>query len=458
MPVGHPLVRKVRVLPQARDLAPLAGALWLRRRRFAWFDSALQRPEQGDVSILCETDRTAFALGRSCRRTDACPDCVSLLRTRFAEEARLFPQQSDDEPLGFTGGWVGYLAYEAQIDFDPAFPDRDDLLPYPRVWFFGADRGVTVDHRSSQTVIWEWCRPGAEQIWLDFASEALDRPATTTQSFWDAQLPRPALDRQWHTECVHEILERIAHGDIYQANLTAPVRPTGATDVFGLYQRLREVTAGDYSAFASWPGVAVCSTSPELFFQIDGNLISARPMKGTQRRGVTTEEDRENKAHLARSAKDRAENLMIVDLLRNDIGRVADTGTVAVPSLFSVEEYATVFQMTSTIEARLAPGNDVFSVLGALFPPGSMTGAPKVEATRVIRSLEPEPRGLYSGCMGFVDWSGDARFNVVIRTLVKDPSGMSWAVGGGIVADSTAELEYAEALQKLSGLCCAISR
>ena len=457
MLVDRAMIRKVRILPRALDLAPLASTLWRQRRRFAWFDSALQRPGQGDFSVLCMADRTAFALGRSCRRRDASPDCVSLLRTRFAEEATFFPPQDDSEPLGFTGGWVGYLAYEAQIDFDPAFPDRDEVLPYPRLWFLRADRGITVDHRANRAIVWQWAPAGEAAGWLDFACEALENPVAPAPSRGELSLPQPALDRQWHSERVHEILERIGCGDIYQANLTAPVRTGGSTDSLHLYGNLREVSAGDYSVFASLPGVTVCSTSPELFFQLDGDTASARPMKGTLPRGRDQGEDKENKARLGSSSKDRAENLMIVDLLRNDLGRVAETGTVVVPSLFTVEEYATVFQMTSTIEARLAPGNDVFDVLGALFPPGSMTGAPKVQATRVIGELEPVFRGLYSGCMGLVHWNGDACFNVVIRTLVKDQSGTTWAVGGGIVTDSTAESEYAEALAKLKGLSRALS-
>ena len=458
MSVSEPVVRQIRVLPEALDLAPLASTLWRRRRRFAWFDSALQRPEQGEVSVLCETTRTAFALGRSCRREDAAFSCVSSLRARFDAGARRHDHAPGDGDFGFTGGWVGYLAYEAQIDFDPAFPGRDGLLPYPRVWFLEATRGVTVRHAENRTVIWEWVQPGSQSSWLDFVGNTLEESAAETEPAGDAWLADPPVDSTWHSDSVRTILRLIGRGDIFQANLTAPVEMTGSPDPYRLYRHLRSETAGDYAAFLSWPGLTVCSTSPELFFRVDGRTVSARPMKGTRPRGGEDEEDRGNRTALAESAKDRAENLMIVDLLRNDLGRVAEIGSVVVPALFSVEEYSTVFQMTSTIEASLGPGQDVFSLFGALFPPGSMTGAPKIQATRVIRSLEPEPRGLYSGCVGFIDWRGDARFNVVIRTLVKDQRCMSWGVGGGIVADSTPESEYAEALQKLEGLSRAISR
>ncbi len=176
-----------------------------------------------------------------------------------------------------------------------------------------------------------------------------------------------------------------------------------------------------------------------------------RPMKGTRPRANEPEADAVLRAALERSEKDRAENVMIVDLMRNDLGRIAEVGSVEVPALFTIEDYATVFQMTSSVRARLETGADVFSVFDALHPPGSMTAAPKIRATETIRELAPKPRGIYSGCLGFIDWSGDAVFNVVIRTLIAREDEASWSVGGGIVADSSAHEEYQEALDKLAG-------
>jgi anthranilate/para-aminobenzoate synthase component I len=455
-----PALHLVR-LPGARDLTPLARQ-WSRGRRLAWLDSSQGHPSRGRYSTLCEVGRTGLVLGRSCRHRDAEPDFAGRARAAFERSRRGRREARNQAPAGpFLGGWVGFLAYEAQIDMDAAFPDRPALLPYPRVWFREALRGVTVAHAQDETWLWAWVRDGEDEpdlaAWERKLSDHRDAPADE-EPLEGWALPTEPLDPRWHGAAVRDVLERIRAGELYQVNLTAPVPVRVGPDPLAAYLRLRRTSPGDFAAYLAWPGLTVLASSPEEFVTVRQGRVLARPMKGTRPRGVDGPTDARLRAELAASPKDRAENVMIVDLVRNDLGRVAETGTVSVTALCEVESYATVHQLTSTIEGQLREGEDVFGVLAALFPPGSMTGAPKIQATRVIRTLEPVPRGLYSGCLGAVDWNGDAVFAVVIRSLVAHPRGASWAVGGGIVADSDPEAELEEARAKLVALVKTLER
>jgi para-aminobenzoate synthetase/4-amino-4-deoxychorismate lyase len=246
--------------------------------------------------------------------------------------------------------------------------------------------------------------------------------------------------------------EAIARGDTYQVNYTFKLRARFEGDDFAFYERLLAAQRTRYGIYLDTGRFRVLSASPELFFRRRGRRIVARPMKGTSARGRWHEEDDTHAARLASSAKERAENLMIVDLLRNDIGRIAEFGTVFVPELFRVERYPTVLQMTSTVEGTLGVGTTLEDIFAALFPCGSVTGTPKVSTMKLIAALEDSPRGVYCGACGFVAPGGDAAFNVAIRTVVIDAqSGAAeYGVGGGVTWDSTAQGEYAEALAKAS--------
>jgi para-aminobenzoate synthetase/4-amino-4-deoxychorismate lyase len=240
----------------------------------------------------------------------------------------------------------------------------------------------------------------------------------------------------------------IAAGDVYQINLTMKYRFAFDGDPVALYAALRRKQRVAYGALIHTPELDVLSLSPELFFRRDGKHISTRPMKGTAPRGRTPREDARLKTWLAVDEKQRAENLMIVDLLRNDLGRVAKIGSVEVTDLFTVETYRSVHQMTSGISAEMRSDMGLKDMLRALFPCGSVTGAPKVRAMEIIRELEGGPRGVYTGAIGHIAPSGDAQFNVVIRTVVLQGSQGEMGIGGGIVADSKVDSEYEECLLK----------
>ncbi|TPG13567.1 aminodeoxychorismate synthase component I [Sphingomonas oligophenolica] len=260
--------------------------------------------------------------------------------------------------------------------------------------------------------------------------------------------PQPDIARDTYDDALARVLDLIRAGDIYQANLTFAASVRFAGDPLAAYARLRREARAGYGAVVDTGEITLLSLSPELFFTLDGDALTCRPMKGTAPRGVTPAEDRTLAATLAGDAKQRAENLMIVDLMRNDVSRVAAAGSVAVPKLFTVETYPTIHQMTSTVTATLAEGHDAVDVIGALFPCGSITGAPKRRAMEVIAEVEARARGPYTGSIGRIDPSG-AAFNVAIRTLAIHRDGYATlGLGSGIVADSRADDEWAECLAK----------
>jgi para-aminobenzoate synthetase component I len=262
---------------------------------------------------------------------------------------------------------------------------------------------------------------------------------------------RRGITRAGYGAAFAKVAAYIAAGDCYQINLTFPLSARlEAGTALGLFGALRARQAVGYGVFCDLGvGPVVMSRSPELFFRIESGVISARPMKGTAPRDPDPVRDAALAAELAVSEKARAENLMIVDLLRNDISRMSEVGSVKVPELYAVEPFATVHQMSSTVTGRLVQGADLAGLMAALFPCGSITGAPKIRAMEIIREVEGRARGVYCGAMGWMAPDGDAVWNVAIRTLSLFPGGrVALNVGGGVVHDSTAEGEWEEALWK----------
>ncbi len=321
---------------------------------------------------------------------------------------------------------VGFIAYEAATAFEPSIGDLP-LGATPLLWF------------------------GLFEGFEDIAPEAVPALLPDPDSAF-AATPLPDLDRDAYVERFERVHALIEAGDFYQANLSFRAAVPVAGDPLAIYARLRSSARAGYGAIV-WTGHDwLLSLSPELFFALDGGRLTTRPMKGTARRGATPDEDRALAASLREDEKQRAENLMIVDLLRNDLSRVAEPASVEVPELFAVETYPTIHTMTSTVTATLAPDQDAIDVLAALFPCGSITGAPKIRAVEALAAIEADsaPRGPYTGAIGRLDATGGAMFNVAIRTLViEDGAGHAQlGAGGGIVADSRALEEWDEALAK----------
>ncbi|MFL5736357.1 MAG: aminodeoxychorismate synthase component I [Actinomycetota bacterium] len=319
---------------------------------------------------------------------------------------------------------AGFVSYEAAPGFDPALRVRPPDPSVPLAWFgiFRERRDVDPPPASDRTA--------PPQRWM------------------------PSESRERYDTTIADIHRHIEAGDTYQVNYTLRLRSAPPGDLDAFYADLCLAQTASYSVSIRMDDLAVLSASPELFFELDGDRITTRPMKGTIARGATLDEDEAAAAELSASNKDRAENAMIVDLIRNDLGRVAVPGSVRPTELFATERYDTVWQMTSRIDAELRDDVDLLDVFRALFPSGSVTGAPKVRTMELIAELETAPRGIYTGAIGFVEPSSAGRphavFNVAIRTVVVDLAAgtAEYGIGGGITHDSSAEAEYEEALTK----------
>lgn len=309
---------------------------------------------------------------------------------------------------------AGFVSYEAAPGLDSAFTTHC-LSHLPLVWF-GLFRHA------------EDAKP-------------LQHPSAASFTLGDFQ---PSVTAHEYGESISRIKQYLEKGDTYQVNYTFRLRAPFEGDPFHLFSHLCRTQHAEYCAFIDAGDFALCSASPELFFSLNGNELVSRPMKGTSKRGLTFEQDRAFANTLRQSEKERAENVMIVDMVRNDMGRIAKPGTVLVPHLFDIERYPTVLQMTSTVTCTtLASFVDIFN---ALFPCASITGAPKIRTMQIIRKLEGEPRGVYTGCIGYLSPERRARFNVAIRTVtvVKSDGIAEYGVGGGIVWDSNTRNEYEE--------------
>jgi len=265
---------------------------------------------------------------------------------------------------------------------------------------------------------------------------------------------RSTFTRESYKVAVRRALSYIRAGDIYQANLSQRFQAPCHRDPFDVFLGLRAQSPAPFGAYLRYPGFAVLSSSPELFlrYRPHHRLIQTRPIKGTRPRGTDPRSDRALATELLASAKDRAENVMIVDLERNDLGKEAEVGSVVVTGLCELETYATVHHLTSTVQARLRAGRDVIDLLRATFPGGSITGAPKIRAMEIIDELEPVARGVYTGAIGYIGSDGSLELNIAIRTMVVKDGTASFHVGGGIVADSDPALEYEETLHKGTAL------
>ncbi|MBU4341781.1 MAG: aminodeoxychorismate synthase component I, partial [Candidatus Altiarchaeota archaeon] len=248
------------------------------------------------------------------------------------------------------------------------------------------------------------------------------------------------------------VKEYIAAGDIYQANISQRLEAEMMIESWELYKRLREINPAPFAAFLNFGDIAVVSASPERFFRVEGRRIETRPIKGTRPRGGDSEEDKGLEKELLASEKDKAEHVMIVDLERNDLGKVCEFGSIKVSEFEVIEGYSTVFQMVSTVEGVLREDVSQVDCLRAMFPGGSITGAPKVRAMEIIEELEPTKRGLYTGSIGYLGFNGNIDLSIVIRTFLVKDNRAYFQVGGGIVADSSPEAEYQETMDKAKAL------
>ena len=417
-------------------------------------------------------------------------DPLEILRALLHEHA-VDPAVFEGRPLPLLGGAVGYFGYETgqMLERLPCAPrpqlGMPDIALFFHDWVLGKCRRtgssfLSVLGRGPTTAR---ARTEAERTRdrllgvlasfeqrVRFLSDRPRTPAPRHTATGSMPVPRPeasllassrcspVVPRQDYLSKIASARAHIEAGDAFEICLTHRLEAPFAGDPFALWQELRRTSPSPFAAFLDLPEGVIASSSPERFLSVDASrAVQSRPIKGTRPRGATLEEDAQLAEDLATSAKDRAENAMIVDLVRNDLGRVCRFGSVETPSLFAVEHYATVHQLVSTVTGQLEDGRDAIDVIRACFPPGSMTGAPKIEAMTILEGLEPTERGVYSGALGWIDFSGPLDLSVVIRTIVVKDGRAHLDVGGAIVADSDPVAEYDETMHKARALLAALA-
>jgi para-aminobenzoate synthetase len=428
-----------------------------------WLDSATEGPGLGRFSFIGAPDgplgevvrydvetRTLAVerhSGRELRTEsvlDYCRDRLARLRT-----------DAPELPFDFTCGFAGYLGFElkAECGAQPAHTS-----PLPDAAFVLCDRLIAFDHAERHVYLLALADPSGTEVaraWIAMTAERLGEIACEPPPLPPPPPPPGTLRFELHDSpeeylaniaaCRHEIIE----GETYEVCLTTELRSDGSLDPLRAYRTLRARNPAPFAALLRLGEQSVLSSSPERYLRVDRDgVVESRPMKGTAARVAEPFEDACRGAELRRDKKTRAENLMIADLVRNDLGRVSALGTVEVPALMVVEPYATVHQMVTVVRGRLREGSDAIDCVRAAFPPGSMTGAPKLRTLEIIDRIEGRPRGVYSGVLGFLAVNGTADLNVVIRTLVASPDGLRIGAGGAIVAASDPEAELEEMLLK----------
>ncbi|MGZ4959203.1 MAG: aminodeoxychorismate synthase component I [Methylomonas sp.] len=355
------------------------------------------------------------------------------------------------EGLPFNGGALGYFSYDLarRIEKLPALAVDAEGIADMAVGIY--QWAVIVDHQQRQS--WLVGYDLDEDVCATLLRQFGQLPANEgSAEFRVLAPPQSNMDKAAYSAAFAKIKQYLKDGDSYQVNLTQRFVSPCQGDPWAAYGVLRRINAAPFSAYLNLPDVQVLSSSPERFLKVEGGRVETKPIKGTRPRKSDPEQDRQQIAALAASEKDRAENVMIVDLLRNDIGKSCSKGSVSVPELFAVESYATVHHLVSTVTGKLAPGQHALDLLRSCFPGGSITGAPKIRSMEIIEELEPHRRGIYCGAIGYIGFDGNMDTNIVIRTLVHNHCNIRFWVGGGIVNDSVLDEEYQECFDKAAAL------
>ena len=365
----------------------------------------------------------------------------------------LGPSQENMTGLPFCGGAMGYFAYDLgrYIENLPEKAVHD--IPVPDMAIGIYDWVVVVDHHKRRS----WL------VTYGHNRNTLDQWQDLTQLFQNSKKRQPSgfnpqtgvisnFDKPSYARAFDRIKHYIREGDCYQVNLAQRFMIEVEGSIWDGYLQLRKINPAPFASFFNLPELMVLSSSPERFLKVTNGLVETRPIKGTRRRSGIAFEDKSLAVELLESEKDRAENLMIVDLLRNDLGKNCINGSVSVPKLFALETYATVHHLVSTVTGQLKPGRDAIDLLRGCFPGGSITGAPKLRSMEIIEELEPHRRNIYCGSIGYAGFDGNMDCNIAIRTMVYHANKMYCWAGGGIVYDSVMEAEYQECFDKAAAL------
>ncbi len=424
-------------------IAGLPWSMWLDSGQMGRYDILVAQPIATLTSRNGQTeinDRTGIHVSAA--------DPFDLLRERLGTP---IPGMQD---IPFSGGALGYWGYDLArrwINLPEPALKAERSLPDMAVGIF--DWAVVIDHYEQVTrLVSRLQAPESAGILPMIEARLRAQPTSPRNDFRITSPLRANFTFDEYSAAFARIQRYLNAGDCYQVNLAQRFSADATGDALSAYLTLRELAPSPYAAFINLPDAQILSASPERFLSVRGGKVETKPIKGTRQRGTDTQHDERLKQDLRNNSKDRAENLMIVDLLRNDLSKSCALGSVQVQKLFEVESYAHVHHLVSTITGELASGKDALTLLRNCFPGGSITGAPKQRAMEIIAQLEPHRRDIYCGAIGYIGWDGDMDSNIAIRTLVHAAGKINFSVGGGIVADSTPQEEYQETLDKAAGL------
>ena len=403
-----------------------------------WLDSGRPGIDSARYDILAAAPAEVL-------RMSAAPSeqVVAQLRKLLGE-----PIPPCDPEIPFCGGLIGFLGYEMGRAWHGLATCQDERLAgdlYAGLY----DWAVVVDHHRQQaTLVGMGLADSTRKHWGELCERLASLPARVDAPLVQGEVISVGLSADQYAKAFDKIQRYIREGDIYQVNFTRRFEAISRSEPWSIYLKLRELSPAPYGAFLDLGDYQVLSNSPEQFLSLQEGRVQTRPIKGTRPRSDSPQKDARLRADLAGSAKDRAENLMIVDLLRNDIGRVCVPGSIEVPELFAVESYAMVHHLVSTVVGELDKTQDAFDLLHACFPGGSITGAPKYRAMQIIDELEPVSRELYCGSVFRLGYDGNLDSSISIRTLLSRDGHLHYWAGGGIVADSDCDAEYQESRDK----------
>lgn len=438
-------------LPYVADTAALfssvAGEPWA-----VFLDSGYPANTRGRYDIIAaDPVCTLVTLGektrieRDGRLAESFEDPFDLVKRELGKIV-----QQDGE-LPFKGGAIGYFAYDLARRLERLDAIAADLEHIPEMAVGIYEWAVVVDHHEQKSYL-----AGIErdpEHWRRLLAQFSRLPENCPAApFRVISEIRTNMDKAGYFRAFDRIKHYLTEGDCYQVNLSQRFSADCEGNPWTAYRKLRELNAAPFSAYLNFPAVQILSSSPECFLKLTNGVVETKPIKGTRPRKADAQQDRRQMRILQHSPKDRAENLMIVDLLRNDIGKTCKQGSVRVPKIFAVETYATVHHLVSTVTGLLADGRHAMDLLKHCFPGGSITGAPKIRAMEIIEELEPNRRGVYCGSIGYIGFDGNMDSNIAIRTLVHSGGEIRFWAGGGIVNDSVAEEEYQECFDKAAAL------
>ncbi|MEE7625054.1 aminodeoxychorismate synthase component I [Methylobacter sp. Wu8] len=448
-------------LPYFSDSAELFS-IYADKDWAVFLDSGFPHSNQGRYDIIA-ADPVCTLVTRG-EMTEITRNGITLKSTEnpfdlVKQQLRSFPDfnlKTDLGDLPFNGGAIGYFSYDLarRLEVLPAIAQDEEHIAEMAVGIY--EWAVIVDHHRQKSY---WVGQCDQQKRQDLIKQFSQLPARQDDhGFKVVGEIKSNMDKDFYIRAFNRIKHYLKEGDCYQVNLTQRFVAGCEGDPWTAYQTLRKLNAAPFSCYLNLPEVQILSSSPERFLKLADGVVETKPIKGTRPRKTDYVEDLQQIKTLQASNKDRAENLMIVDLLRNDISKTCKSGSVKVPKLFDVESYATVHHLVSTVTGLLADNRHALDLLKSCFPGGSITGAPKIRAMEIIEELEPNRRGVYCGAIGYIGFNGNMDTNIAIRTLVHSDNTIRFWAGGGIVNDSVAEEEYQESFDKAAAMLDLLQR